>query len=316
MFKILITGGAGFIGSHLVDRLIEMGNEVVVMDNLSAGSLENLEQHKNDPKFKFVKGDLLNKDDIRKCMKDIDIVYHLAANPDVRSAVVNTKSHFDQNVLATYNLLEVMKEMNVKKISFTSTSTVYGEANIIPTPEEYGPMIPISVYGSTKLAAEALIMSYCYTFNMKAAIFRLANIVGSRTNHGIIYDFIQKLKKNSSSLEILGDGSQCKSYLHVSDCVDAVVIGTQNDKERVEIYNVGSEDKITVNEMVNIILNGLELNNVKKKYTDTTGEGRGWKGDVKVMLLSVEKLKKIGWKYKYNSLEAFKKAVEELKVLF
>ncbi len=159
-------------------------------------------------------------------------------------------------------------------------------------------------------------MSYCYTYDMNAAIFRLANIIGARTNHGIIYDFIHKLKKDSTSLEILGDGSQCKSYLHVSDCVNAILLGTENAKKKIEVYNIGSEDKISVREMTKLIIDGLGLKNVKEKYTDTTGEGRGWKGDVKTMLLSVGKLKNLGWKYNYNSLEAFKKSVEELKFLF
>jgi UDP-glucose 4-epimerase len=182
--KILVTGGAGFIGSHLVDRLIEKGNSITIFDNLSSGKIEYIKDHLENPDFILIKGDLLDQDAIEGACKDVDLVFHVAANPDVKLGASDTKIHFDQNILATYNLLEAMRKNNVKKIAFTSTSTIYGEACIIPTPENYGPLIPISLYGASKLACEALITSYSHTFDMQAWIFRFANIVGPRSTHG------------------------------------------------------------------------------------------------------------------------------------
>ena len=202
--KILVTGGAGFIGSHLVDCLTEKGNRITVFDNLSSGKIGFIENHLENPDFTLIKGDLLDHKAIERACKDIDLVFHVAANPDVRLGASDTKIHFDQNILATYNLLEAMRKNSVKKVAFTSTSTIYGEAHIMPTPENYGPLLPISLYGASKLACEALITSYSHTFDMQAWIFRFANIVGPRSTHGITVDFIRKLQENPIQLEILG----------------------------------------------------------------------------------------------------------------
>lgn len=297
--SVLVTGGAGFIGSHLVDRLIKLGNNVTVIDNLSTGKIDFIKQHLDNPKFNFIKADLL-KDDLNKYFKNIDEVWHLAANPDVRTALKNTRIDINQNILVTYNVLEAMRLNNVKKIVFTSSSTIYGEAKQIPTPENYSPLIPISLYGATKLACEALISSYCYTFELNATIFRLANIIGPQSTHGVIYDFIKKLMKNPNELEIFGDGNQKKSYLYIDDCIDAMVIASNNSKEKVGMYNIGSEDWITVKEIAQIVCKKLKLN-PKFKFT---GEERGWKGDVPKMLLDILKIKKYKWKPKYNSKQA------------
>jgi UDP-glucose 4-epimerase len=203
--KIIVTGGAGFIGSNLVDRLLSAGNEVTVIDNLSSGRMEFLKQHTANPDFKFIELDLLDTEKLKEAIQGTDFVYHLAANPDVRLGAVDTKIHLEQNIIATYNLLEAMRINKQKNIVFTSTSTVYGEAAIIPTPENYGPLIPISLYGASKLACEALITSYCGSFDMNSWIFRFANIVGERGTHGIIIDFIEKLRNNPEMLEILGE---------------------------------------------------------------------------------------------------------------
>src|SRR4030067_2169815 len=225
--KIIVTGGAGFIGSNLVDRLLLRGNEVIVIDNLSSGKMEFLKEHIENPDFKFIRLDLLKLDDLKKTVKDADAVFHLAANPDVRLGASDTKVHLEQNIIVTYNLLEAMRVNKIKNILFTSTSTIYGEATIIPTPENYGPLVPISLYGASKLACEALITSYCSTFDMRSWIFRFANIVGERGTHGIIIDFINKLRKNPEILEILGDGKQNKSYIHVYDCVEAILFAME-----------------------------------------------------------------------------------------
>jgi UDP-glucose 4-epimerase len=223
--RVLVTGGAGFIGSHLVDALMARGYEVVVLDNLSNGSLKNITAWINDPRFTFVKGDLLRSSNIINVVKDCDVIFHLAANPEVRVGVVDTRIDYEQNILATYNLLEAMrKSCNCKRIVFASTSTVYGEAEVIPTPEDYGPLQPISLYGASKLACESLISGYAHMFGFKSVICRLANITGPRSNHGVIYDFVKKLSENPRVLKVLGDGTQCKSYLYVQDCVEAFLL--------------------------------------------------------------------------------------------
>ena len=298
--RVLVTGGAGFIGSHLIDALLEEGFDVICLDNFSSGRKELIEH--NLDKIELIEGDLLNREDIKKALKGCEIVFHLAANPDVRVGAINTKIHFDNNIVATYNLLEEMKDAGVKEIVFTSSSTVYGDAEKIPTPENYGPLIPISLYGASKLAAEALICSYCHTFDMEATIYRFANVVGPRSTHGVIYDFIKKLRKNPDELEILGDGKQRKSYLYIDDCIDAMLFGMQKKEKQVEIFNIGSEDWIEVKEIADIISQEMSLN---PKYKFTGGiDGRGWKGDVKFMRLDISKLKALGWKPKYGSKEA------------
>ena len=307
--KILVTGGAGFIGSHLVDRFVEKGNKVIVFDNLSSGKLEFIESHLEDPDFTLIKGDLLNQEAIDEACKDIDFVCHVAANPDVRLGASDTRVHLDQNILTTYNLLEAMRKNNIKKIAFTSTSTVYGEASVIPTPEDYGPLIPISLYGASKLACEAFITSYSHTFDMQAWIFRFANIVGPRSTHGITVDFIKKLRKNSNLLEILGDGKQEKSYLHVSECVDAILFLIENSQEKVNIFNIGSEDTISSTEIGKAVIEEMGLSNVEFTYT---GGNRGWKGDVPKMRLGIEKMKSLGWKPAYTSERSVRETARAL----
>lgn len=307
--KILVTGGAGFIGSHIVDRLMDAGNEVIVFDNFSSGHMEFIGQHLGKPNFTLIKGDLVTTEEIDMACKDIDLVYHVAANPDVKLGAVDTKVHFDQNITATYNLLEAMRKNNVPNIVFTSTSTVYGEAEVIPTPEEYGPLVPISLYGASKLACEALITSYSHTFDMKSWIFRFANIVGDRGTHGIIVDFIQKLRDNPQQLEILGDGRQSKSYLHVTECVNAIMFAVNNSNEAVNIFNVGSEDTINATEIGEVVVEEMGFENVEFTYT---GGNRGWKGDVPRMLLGIEKLKKLGWNPEYSSVRSVRETVNSL----
>ncbi len=307
--RIMVTGGAGFIGSHIVDALMAEGHEVIVYDNLSSGKIEFIQGHMEKENFKFVHADLLDFETLKREIKDVDVVFHVAANPDVRLGVKDTKVHMEQNVLATYNVLEAMRINNVHDIVFTSTSTVYGEAKEIPTPENYGPLIPISLYGASKLGAEAFITSYAHTFNMRAVIYRFANIVGPRGTHGVIYDFIMKLKKNPKELEILGDGTQTKSYLYVEDCVDAILYGYKNRRADVEIFNIGSEDWINVKKIADIVVEEMGLKNVVYKFT---GGKRGWKGDVPKMLLSIERIKSYGWKGKHNSEESVRLTTRHL----
>ncbi len=302
---IVVTGAAGFIGSHLVDALSNRNCKIIAIDNLSSGKIDHVEHHLNANYFEFHKKDLAS-DDLTPLMKDVDIVFHLAANPDVRSSAINPKEHIDQNFIATYNLLEAMRKNDVEKIVFTSTSTVYGTAKQIPTPEDYGPLLPESVYGATKLACEALISSYCYTYGMKAWIFRLANVIGPRLTHGVIYDFVQKLRKNPNELEILGDGNQTKSYIYVKDCIDGMLFALEKAKETVNVFNLGSEDRIRVVEIAEIVCRKMGLNPEFK----FTGGKRGWKGDIPIMQLDITKIKALGWRPEYSSKEAVELTVD------
>jgi len=302
--KILVTGGAGFIGSHLVDSLMKAGSEVCVLDNLSSGNLTNIKQWTNDPRFRFLNRDLINSVDSINGTR-FDVVFHLAANPEVRVSSINPEIHFKQNIIATFNLLEYIRKNHINPIFvFVSTSAVYGEPTEIPTPENYSPLQPISVYAATKLACEALITAYAYNYGFNAIIYRLANIIGPRSGHGVIYDFIQKLQKNPNELEVLGDGTQTKSYLYVSDCVNALLYGLEKANNKVEVYNVGSEDKINVKTIAEIVINEMNLKKVTVKLTGGVDGGRGWAGDVKIMLLNSNKIKSAGWSPKLNSHEA------------
>jgi len=311
--RVLVTGGAGFIGSHLVDKLCEADVEVVVFDNLSSGRLSNLSRWLSTPRFRFVKGDLLKMEEFSSFLRECEAVFHLAANPEVRVGFENPKVHYEQNIEATFNLLEeVRKAESVNTFVFTSSSTVYGEPTVMPTPEDYAPLNPISMYGASKLASEALIASYAQNYGFKAVIQRLANVVGPRTSHGVIHDFIEKLEKNPKRLKILGDGTQTKSYLYVDDCVEAVLLSAIKTQSSVETYNVGSEDKINVKEIADIVCEEMGLKNVEYHFTGGVDGGRGWKGDVKHMLLDVKKLKKLGWKPKLNSSQAVRETVRAL----
>lgn len=312
--RVLVTGGAGFIGSHIVDALMKGNSRVSVFDNLSSGTLQNIERWLNDPNFTFVKGDLLNLNDLTRLTEGrYDVVFHLAANPEVRVSSVNPNVHFQQNVVATYNLLEYLRKTDAAStLAFSSTSTVYGDASEIPTPESYAPLKPISVYGATKLASEALIAAYAYAYGFKTVIYRLANVVGPRSRHGVIYDFVKKLRANPRELEILGDGSQTKSYIYVDDCVKAMLLGLDRSESQVGVYNVGSEDQVDVKTVADIIVQEMGLKDVKYKFTGGVNGGRGWRGDVKNMLLDVTKLKSLGWRPKLNSKQAVRKAAGDL----
>jgi UDP-glucose 4-epimerase len=308
---VLVTGGAGFIGSHLVDKLMENKEHVRVFDNLGSGSQENVSRWLDDSEFEFLKGDLLNKQDTKRAVENCEVVFHLAANPEVRLSAVSPYVHFKQNIVATNNLLEAVRKYgSAKSFVFTSSSTVYGEASQVPTPENYAPLEPISIYGASKMASEALIMAYAHTYGFNAIINRLANIIGPRSKHGVIHDFIEKLRFNPYELEILGDGTQAKSYLYVDDCVEAILFGFMKSSHHVEVYNLGSEDQINVNSIAQIVVEEMGLKNVTFHYTGGVDGGRGWKGDVKYMLLEVDRLKTLGWRPKLSSVEAVMKTVK------
>lgn len=305
MFDV-VTGGAGFIGSHLVDSLVKQGDEVLVIDSLVAGRKETIAGHLESGKVRLVKKDLL-LDGWQDALKGADRVYHLAADPDVRQSAMTPDPTFRNNIVATYRLLEAMRENKVKELVFTSTSTVYGNAAVIPTPEDYSPLEPVSVYGASKLACEALISAYCHSFEMRSWQFRFANIIGARSGHGVITDFVQKLRKNPRELEILGDGKQTKSYLEVQECVQAMHFAIQHAREPVNTCNIGSEDWIDVKTIADIVTEEMHLKNVHYHFTGGTV---GWVGDVPKMQLSIDRLKKLGWKPQKDSRESVRIAVQ------
>ena len=305
-----MTGGAGFIGSHLVDRLANEGYEkVTVYDNFSSGREDFIQHHVGKRYFKLVRADLLDGDVIDRELKEgYDVVFHLAAIPDVRLGEKMPEiSKID--ILATYNLLDAMRKRDVKNIVFSSSSTVYGEAPPVPLKEDYGPLLPISVYGAAKLACEALISSFCHTFDMKGWIFRFANVVGSRSTHGVIFDFIKKLRKNPKELEILGNGKQKKSYLYISDCIDGMLFGFERSSDQINLFNLGTEGATEVNDIAKMVVEEMGLKDVKFRYT---GGDRGWKGDVPRFQFNIEKIKSLGWKPKYESDEAVRRAIRDL----
>ncbi|MEM3546205.1 MAG: NAD-dependent epimerase/dehydratase family protein [Candidatus Bathyarchaeia archaeon] len=319
--KALVTGGAGFIGSHLVDRLMAEGCKVTVVDNLSSGCVENFKPWLYNSAFRFVKGDLKNPEGWVEEFKDVDVVFHYAANPEVRVSVTEPKVHFEENLQATFNVLEACRGFKVPLLVFASTSTVYGDAKQIPTPEDYTPLKPISVYGAVKLACEALIATYSRLYGLKSLILRYANVVGPRSKHGVLVDFIGKLKLNPRMLEILGDGSQRKSYIYVEDAVDATLKALEymlGSDCLEEVFNVGSEDWVSVKEIADMTVKAVGLESVEYVYKPATNDGRGWLGDVKLMLLDIGRLRgATGWSPKLDSKEALWKTLEYLvKVLF
>jgi UDP-glucose 4-epimerase len=304
MFSV-VTGGAGFIGSHLVDALVARGDDVLVIDNLSTGEEANFAAHLEAGRVGLLVADLL-VDGWQGRLAGADRVYHVAADPDVRGGASSPAGMFEQSVVATVRVLEAMREARVPEIAFTSTSTVYGEADVIPTPEDYAPLVPISVYGAGKLACEAMIGAYCHSFGMRAFVFRFANIVGERSNHGVSWDFIHKLRADPSVLEILGDGRQTKSYLEVHACVEAFLYVCDHAAGRVNTFNIGSDDWIDVVTIADLVADALGLEDVEYRFT---GGDRGWVGDVPRMLLAVDRLRALGWRPPIGSRESMERAI-------
>jgi UDP-glucose 4-epimerase len=305
--KILVTGGAGFIGGSLVTELIRDQFKVIVYDNLSTGDASNLSLWNDNDNCEFICADMLDPSTLLEAAEGCNMVIHLAANPDVRLASKDSQIDFDQNVLATYNLLEVMRKSSLcKRIIFLSSSTVYGEPAIMPTPESYPTTKPISLYGATKLACESLISGYCHMYNMAGLALRLANVVGPNSSHGIIFDFITKLSKTPKNLKILGNGKQNKSYLYIDDCISAIRIAQsllENKEGDFDVFNVGSTDRITVMEIAKIVIEELFLSDVSITF-EGREDGRGWAGDVMEMLLDSAKLQEYGWEINLSSYEA------------
>lgn len=310
--KVLVTGGAGFIGSHLADALLKKGNDVTVADDLSAGTVKNLETAKSagEGNFRFVNGNIMNLPLMRTLSHGCDAVFHFAAQPDVRKSTAQVFADFDVNVRGTLNVLEAARENHVPFFAFASSAgTVYGENPVFPTPETHR-LDPISHYGATKAACEMYLCSYSALFGMQCVSFRFGNIFGPRSNHGVIWDFFHKLKNNPRALEIFGDGMQKKSYLYIDDCVSACMLAAEKAKKNFEPFNVSSGESIVVKKIARWVAEAMKLENVKFSFT---GGKRGWMGDVVRMRADVNKLKKLGWRDKIGMKDGVARYVRWLQ---
>lgn len=313
--KILVTGGAGFIGSNLCHFLTNNKplplEELVVIDNLSLGQREFIFELIAAGTVTFYEEDLLNFEKILSIFAKhkFDLVCHLAANSDIGYGAEYTDWDLKQGALATYHVLECMKRTGAKKIVFSSTSAIYGEASLAPTLEDYGPLFPISFYGASKLAAEGLISSFCHNFGLQAWIYRFGNIVGKNGTHGVMVDFVKKLKQNPAELQIFGNGEQAKPYLYVQDCIDGMLFGFLNSTKQLNFFNLACAGATLVKEIAEIVIKQMQLPDVTLRYT---GGERGWPGDVAQVRLDTQKLAKLGWQATHTSTEAVAKAAVDL----
>lgn len=297
----LVTGGAGFIGSNLCEHLARDGNSVTCFDNLSAGKYAYVKSLRRRKTFRFVRGDILNRPLLERVVDGKDVVFHLAASADIRRSAKNTRLDLRQNTIGTWNVLEAMRRRDVSKIVFASSSAVYGEViSDKPLREDFGPLCPISLYGASKLAGEGMITAYCHLYGFSGLIYRFANIVGRNQHRGVIVDFLAKLKHNSDSLEVLGDGRQLKSYASVDDCVEGIVHGSTrfSRKGSWEVYNIGAVDKITADRVAEIVISELGLKHVQVSHR---GGVRGWPGDARICILDIQRLRRTGWRPKRSS---------------
>ena len=304
-----VTGGAGFIGSHLVDRLMEEGSKVTVYDNLVSGRREWIEHHFSENGFRFIQADLLDTDNLTQAMKGHETIWHLGANTDIPTGNRITDLDLKNDTIATYNVLEAMRENNIDKILFASTACVYGDVPLVPLSETFGPLFPINLYGAGKLASEGLLTAYSHLFGIKVWTFRFGNVVGSRMSHGVIYDFIHKLKRNPEELEILGDGNQEKNFFLVEDCLDGMMCAFGSSSKQCDVFNLGCNSTVKVTAIAQIVVEAMELNDVKFKYT---GGKRGWPGDAPYVMFDTAKMERLGWKAKHTSDEAVRIAAKRL----
>ncbi len=297
--RYFITGCAGFIGSNLTDKLLDLGHEVIGYDNFSTGIHSFLENAKKSPQFSLVENDLLNGDILTQSMKDVDFVFHMAANADVRFGTHHPHRDLEQNTIVTFNVLEAMRANKVKKIAFASTGSIYGEADVIPTPEHASFPIQTSLYGASKLAAEGLIQAYCEGFSFQAYIFRFVSILGERYTHGHVFDFFKQLLTDPKQLTILGNGKQRKSYLYIQDCLDAMLYAIHKSQDKINIFNLGTDEYCEVDDSIGWICDYLKLT-PKKIYT---GGDRGWIGDNPFIFLDCSRIRNLGWKPKLSVRE-------------
>ena len=300
--RCFITGAAGFIGSHLTERLLTDGHSVTGFDNLSSGRIEWLAAVRNHPLFEFCKGDLLDSNVLKQAMSGHDTIFHLAANGDIQAAFGNPRLDVEQGILATFNVLEAMRLTGASRLIFTSSGSVFGMADIVPTPETIGPLFPMSMYAASKAACEGFISATAHTFGLQAWTFRFGNVVGDRMSRGVIHDFIMKLRKNPAELEILGDGEQEKSYILVEEVIDGMLFTLTNVKvDPCDIFNLSHAETTIVKDIARIVVEEMGLRDVTLRYTGGKG---GWPGDQPLARLDVSKLHQLGWRAKHSSAEA------------
>ncbi len=304
----LVTGGAGFIGSNLVDRLLERGHTVTAYDNLSTGQARFLEGARSHPNFTLVRGDTLDLEALTAAMRGADFVFHLAANADVRFGTEHPRRDLEQNTLATFNVLEAMRAAGARRVAFSSTGSIYGEPEVFPTPEAAPFPVQTSLYGASKLAGEGLIQAYCEGFGFQGYIFRFVSILGERYTHGHVFDFFKRLRADPAALRVLGDGRQRKSYLYVQDCVDAMLLVIERAQDKVNIYNLGADEYCQVTDSIGWITERLGL---APRLTFTGGE-RGWVGDSPFIFLDTRRVRALGWRPRLSIREGILRTVDYL----
>jgi len=309
--RALVTGGTGFIGSHLCDRLVQRGDEVWCVDNLHLGRRRNIAHLERSNAFHFLEQDVLARDRLSALFADakLDAVFHLAANSDIAAGTADAELDFRLNELTTTAVLDAMRRYGVRRLFFASTSAIFGEADAV-LHEDYGPLAPISFYGASKLAAEAYISTYAHLFGVSAVVLRFPNVVGERATHGVIYDFLRKLEKNPRELEVLGDGRQTKPYLYVADLVDAILVVCEKSTGPLSVYHAAGIGETSVREIAEIVLAATGHADAKIRYT---GGDRGWPGDVPRFRYDISRLQALGWTPQRHSTDAVRFAVERIK---
>jgi UDP-glucose 4-epimerase len=307
--KVLVTGGAGFIGSHLAEFLVGRGEEVTVLDDLSTGKLENLEKASASSRLTFVKGDIKDAGLVDSVIKGQELVFHFCDKSDIRFAADHPRDYIDQNVLGAVNVLESMRRWQVGRIVFPSSTTVLGDATMVPAPERYGPLGPMNLYGGAKAACEGLLSAYAHTFDMGATIFRFVDVIGERIDHGVIHDFIRKLTRDPTELEILGDGSQRRSFLLIDDCIRGMWRAIEASAATSAVIHLGNRDQITITRVAEVVCDVMGLSNVRFRYT---GGKKGWKGDSFTNFIVNDTLEGLSWKPDRASEEAVREAARRL----
>ncbi|HEY9716595.1 MAG TPA: NAD-dependent epimerase/dehydratase family protein [Trichormus sp.] len=307
--RFFVSGGAGFIGSNLVDRLLARGDQVVAFDNFSTGFESFLVAARQSPNFSLVRGDVLDLPALTEAMRGCEFVFHLSANADVRFGTQHPSKDLEQNTQGTFNVLEAMRANEIWQIGFSSTGSIYGESNVIPTPEDAPFPVQTSLYGASKLAGEGLIQAYCVGFNFQAWIFRFVSILGERYTHGHVFDFYKNLLADPTELKVLGDGHQKKSYLYIQDCIDAILFAVEHAEDEVNIFNLGTDEYCEVNDSIGWITQELGL----KPALNYTGGERGWLGDNPFIFLDTTKMRSLGWRPKLTIKEAVRKTLQYLQ---
>lgn len=306
--RYFVTGGAGFVGSYVVDRLLNRG-EVTVYDNLSWGKEEFIEHHLSKDSFHFIKADILDFKVLKETMKGCDVVFHFASGTDIRAGTKDTELDLKNGTIGTYNTLMAMRGNGIKEIVFSSSAALYGEAGNTIIAEDYGPQLPISLYGASKLACEGLISACCHLFDMRSWMFRFSNVVGKRQTHGVIVDFVHKLQQNPTELEILGDGTQERPFFLAEECAEGILFAYDHAKQPVNLFNLGCSSFTNITTVAKIVVEEMGLKGVKFKHT---GGKRGWPGDAPVVHFSVKRIGKLGWQAKHTSDEAVRLATRQI----